>query len=241
MADKIINMDGVAWRIREKDSPTMWDDFLLEARPFNKVTMYKNDFLSWVPDEWTITEVNASTQTLLDERNGILQLTPAGAENDGTNMQLGGSGDGETTGEAWAPSASTNMWFETRVRSSDADQNDFFVGLHVQDTTVVASIGSDAIGFQVADESAAIVGLSRASSVTSSESNLATLADSTFVKLGFKVNGTTSVEYWVNDVLQGTVSTNIPTALMKLTIAHLSGEAAANTFDIDYVVMAQSR
>lgn len=227
-------------RIREAN-PGMWQDFYVEGRPFGKVSMYANDFHSWVADEWTVTEVGTCTQDMEDARNGVLTLTSGTTENNGAQIQLGGTGDGETTGEAWAPSAGKNLWFECSVYSNDVTQNDIFVGLHVQDTTFVASRGADYIGFRTDDGDALLDCESSASSSASSETSLSTLVDATAVKLGFKVTGTSKVEYYVNDVLKSTISTNVPTALMKLSLGNLTGEAAANTLSIDYVVVAQDR
>lgn len=241
MPDLVQNWPYSHSRIKESN-PGMWNDFYIQGRPFGKMCMYYNDFVSWVPDEWTITEVNASTQLLGDERNGVLSITNAGAENDGAQMQLGGTGDGETVGESWAPAAGKNLWFECRWRSTtDADQTDVFVGLHVEDTTIIAGRGSDYIGFRVDDGDALLDCESCASSSASSQTALATIADNTFVTTGFKVTGTDKVEYYVNDVLTATISTNIPTALMKLSLATLTGEATNNIWAVDYVVIAQDR
>jgi hypothetical protein len=227
-------------RIKE-DTAGMWQDFYNELSPFGKVCGYSNDFLSWVPDEWTVTEATAGTQLLEDARNGILILTAGAGENQGNNLQLGGSGDGETVGESFAPVTGKNLWFECRVASNDADQNDFFVGLHNEDTSVIAGRGTDYIGFYTLDGSANLNVQSAATSVVSSETAVATVADGTYLKLGFKVTGASKVDFYVNDVLEASITTNIPTALMKLTIAHLSGEGVANTLSIDYVACYQDR
>jgi hypothetical protein len=77
--------------------------------------------------------------------------------------------------------------------------------------------------------------------VASSDLGIATLVDNTYVKVGFKTSGASKVDYYLNDVLKGTLQTNIPTALMKLSLCFLTGEAAANSLFIDYVVVAQDR
>lgn len=242
MALKTRDVDYVAHRIKEIESPGMWQDFYVEGKPFSKTCIYYNDFVRWVADEWTITEVNAATQLLVDERNGILRITPAGAENDGAQLQLGGTGDGETTGECWAPAAGKNLWFECKVRSTtDVDQTDIFVGLHVEDTTIIAGRGSDYIGFRIDDGDANIDAETCSGSSASSETALGTGADNVWMVLGFKVTGTDKIEYYVNDVLKATITTNIPTALMKLSLCMLAGEGAANVVDYDYVVVAQDR
>jgi hypothetical protein len=234
------NVDHSFERIKEA-TPNMWQDFYQEKRPFGKVVCYRNDFTDWVADSWTITEVGTSLQKVLDERNGILSLISGGSENDGNNMQLGGSGDSETIGESFAPAAGKNLWFETRISGNDVDQNDIFVGLSVQDTAVVASLGQAYIGFYSVDESAALNFASAAASVASTSLGITTLADATYIKLGFKVTSTDKVEAYINDVLTATITTSIPTELMKLTFAHLTGEGSANELNIDYVAVCQDR
>ena len=223
------------------DSGTMWDGFKIGIPGlYNK---YDNDFHQWTADSWTITEVDvgagASTQTLLDVANGVLSLTSAQNEDDGNQIQLGGTGDGETTGEGFAPVAGKNIYFETRVRSSLVTQHDFFLGLHVEDTTIIAGRGADYIGFRTDDGDANLDVESAASSSASDIAAIATLVNSTWIKLGFKVTGTTKADFWVNDALTNTISSDIPTALMKLSIAQLAVAAAATELDIDYVRIYQ--
>lgn len=239
MADTSTNVVYTNRRIKETTAG-MWQDFYDEGRPFSKVSMYFNDFHSWVADAWTVTEAGTCKQTIADERNGVLVLTAQASENTGSNLQLGGTGDVETTGESWAPSAGKNLWFECRIASNDADQNDIFVGLHVEDTSVVASRGTDYIGFRVDDEDANIDVEACASSAASSDVAVATLSDGAYKILGFKVTGTEKIEFYVDGVLVSTL-TNVPTGLMKLTISHLTGEATANTLSVDYVAIAQDR
>lgn len=223
----------------------MWQDFYVEGRPFSKVAKYENDFTSFVADEWTITEVDVgtgnTTQTLADLRGGVLVLTSAANEDDGNNLQLGGSSDDETTGESFAPEAGKNLWFEARVRVDEATQQDFFVGLHVQDTTIIAGRGSDYIGFRKDDGDALLDVEAAASSQASSQTGVATIAANTYYVLGFKVTGTEKIEYYVDGRLVATVTSGIPTGLMKLSLAQLSGEAVAHSLSIDYVVVAQDR
>lgn len=238
MANKVIDLDGIAYRVKEQDNAGMWQDCYLEARPVSKICKYVDDFVGFDTGHWVVTETNGScTQALADTRNGVLVLTSIATEDNGTQIQLGTG----TTGEAFAPAASKNLWFETYIASNDADQNDIFVGLHVQDTSIIAGFGTDYIGFQVVDASASINCLSCASSVVTTSSAVATLSDDTFVKLGFKITGTSKIEFYVNDNLVATHTTTIPTALMQCSLAHLTGEAVANTLSIDYVAIAQDR
>lgn len=241
MADKARDFDGAAQRIKELESPGMWQDFYDEMRPFGKTCVYKNDFVSWVADEWTITEVGTSLQNLKDERNGVLDLTSGGTEDNGNNCQLGGTGDTETTGEAFLPAVGKNMWFEAKIKSDDVTQHDFFVGLSIQDAAILASNGADMIGFITHDGDALLDFISNSTAGgASTNSGIHTLVDNTYVTVGFKVSGLDKIEYYVNGVLKGT-STNVPATEMKLSMAQLTGEGNAATLSLDYIVMAQDR
>jgi len=245
MADSAQDVPYTDQRIKEV-SAGMWQDFYDEGRPFSRVSVYKNDFHSWIADEWTVTEVDAgggdTSQILLDVRNGVLQLLSAQNEDDGCQIQLGGTADGEATGESWAPANGSNLWFECRFRMNDVTQQDIFVGLHINDTTIIASRGSDFIGFRTDDGDALLDAEATAgSAATSSEVGIATLVDNTFITVGFKVTGTERIDFYVNGTLEATQTTNIPTGLMKLSLAQLTGEAVANSLEIDYVCVAQDR
>jgi hypothetical protein len=245
MANVNQNVTAATTRLKAV-SPGMWDDFYNDTlHPFSKVSYYKNDFHSFVPSEWTVTEVDVgagnTTQTILDYRDGVLSLTSAQNEDDGSQIQLGGTSDSTTTGEAFAPALSKNLWFECRFRMNDVTQQDMFVGLHVQDTTIIASKGSDFIGFKTDDGDALLDAENSAGGIVSTEAGLKTLVDNTWYTVGFKVTGTQKIEFYVDGKLLATQYTNIPTALMQLSIAQLTGEAAANNLDVDYIVIAQDR
>lgn len=240
-ADTYRDVDYSSTRIKEV-TPGMWQDFYAEGRPFGKTTCYKNDFTDWVADSWTITEVGAGLQKLTDERNGVVGFSSDGTEDYGNNVQLGGSGDGETLGESWLPATGKNLWFETRVKTSDVTQHDFFVGLSIQDTAIIATPGADLIGFRKDDGDALLdaTSASTASGATSSV-GLATLVNDTYVTLGFKVTTLDKIEFYVNGILVATHTTSIPITEMKLSMAHLNGENSIKTFSVDYIVACQDR
>lgn len=242
MAFKSRDYDHASQRIQEIESPGMWQGLYHELQPFGKVSMYREDFHSWVADAWTVTEVGTSLQRLLDARNGILELVTGGTENDGNNLQLGGSADSETVGESWLPAAGKNLWFEIRLASDLWTQQEVFVGLMIQDTSASESEGASYIGFLSSDGSATVDASNSATTVTT-HTGVLTPTDSitSFNTLGFKVTNTEKIEYYVNGVLAATSTTNIPVTEMKLTISHTAGDGAAHTLGIDYVVVAQDR
>lgn len=242
MSGKSVDANNTSVRIKEIEAPGMWQDFYDERQPFGKVCMYKNDFTDWIADSWTITEVGTSLQKLADERNGVLQLVSGGTEDDGNNMQLGGTGDSETVGECFLPASGKNMWFEIKLKSDDVTQHDFFVGFSIQDTAIIASYGADLIGFR-SDDGDALLDCTSASTASGATSSVgvATLVNDTYTILGFKVTGLDKIEFYQDGVLRATHTTSIPATEMKLSIAQLTGEGNAATLSVDYVVAAQDR
>ena len=61
------------------------------------------------------------------------------------------------------------------------------------------------------------------------------------LKAGFKVTGTGLVEYWVNDVYQGSVTTNVPVTELRVSFCVNNGTTAAEILAIDYIRAVQER
>lgn len=236
---KLQVLDADTLQIKKVENVNMWQDYEY-GRP-GVYSGYRNDFHSWVADEWTIIEVGTSLQKLKDAANGVLQLTSGGTEDDGNNCQLGGSADSETVGESFKPAAGRTIYFEAIVASDDVTQHDFFIGLSVQDTAIIASNAADIIGFRTDDGDALLDFFTSASSIVTTDAGIATLVNDTQVRLGFKIIGTQLVEYWINDVKKGSFTTNIPSTEMKLSMAQLTGEGNAATLEVDWVICEQSR
>lgn len=74
---------------------------------------------------------------------------------------------------------------------------------------------------------------------------IATFAADTYIKVGFRITGTSLVEYWVNDVYQGSFNTNIPTVPLRITRHFQDGDTGAAlgslTLSEDYIFVAQKR
>lgn len=243
MGERVQVLDGDSLNIKRRDNPnTMWEDFPVAGIPARNVFGYFNDFVDWVADSWTVTEVGTCTQTLADEENGVLVLTSGGTEDNGNNLQLGGTGDGETTGESFKPAVGRTIWYETRVKYDDATQSDLLAGLSVQDTTSLdTAVG---IFFRKDDGDLLVDCVSTASaSLVSSDLGAASMANNTYIILGFKVFGLDKVEFWINNVKVAThsISANIPATEMKLTFLALTGEGNAAALSVDYVACYQTR
>ena len=183
---------------------------------------------------------------MADARSGEVNLTStATTENDGASIQ------GKHEIFSLPTTAGDSIWFETRIKTSDADQMDILVGLTETFATNPenALASSNIIGFLLADGSAVISGVTEsgdtATVTTFSDTTKSTLADDTFVTLGFKATKGTStdtVRFYINRQEVGASQTNIPTANLKLCAMSVSGTASGTQVTtLDYIMAAQDR
>lgn len=228
-------LDREAWRLTRGENEGMWEGFEF-GRP-GRMAYYFQDFFAWTAAEWVVTETGTNTQAITDEHGGVLLLTNAAADNDLTSLQLGNTGDA-ATGESIACASGRVVFFETRLKISDATQSDFLAGLVVTDTTPLAN--ANGIHFIKDDGDTQLDIVTTNTSVSTIQTNVFTVGTS-YMKLGFKVTGLDKVEYWVNDVKVGTNSSQIPTTEIRPTFHIQNGEAVAKTMSIDYFVVAATR
>lgn len=188
---------------------------------------------------FTVTEEgNGGTLVMADEVGGVLQLTADGtAENDGIQMQ---------THEFILPAADKHIWFECKVKGNDVIQTDWFIGLCTTDTTIITGNPADIIGFHSHDEDVNIdFEVSATAGAGTPVDTTSDLTDDTWVRLGFWVNGLTSVVPYIDGVANATATSttvaNIPAVELGLAFACLTGEAAANTLEIDWYRIVQLR
>lgn len=201
---------------------------------------YFNDFLSaqdYAAGDWVITTTEAgagsATEALAaDEACGALLITNDDADNDVDSLQM--------TEETWRLSSGKKLWYETRVKVSDGDDVDMFVGLAITDTT--PRDASDRIGFSLADGSADIKLECAKDSTGSATSSGVSMGDATYVVLGFRWDGESKVEFAINRAVVGTIRANIPDdENLCVTLNIQNGAAAADTLTVDYIYVAQER
>ena len=213
------------------DQESMWDGF-----EFGRPSYYASDFddfHKYAAGDWTITAVGSGSVALKAATDplGNLLITNAAADDDSQSLQK--------VGHAFAPASGKKLYYECRVKISDATQSDLLVGICATDTTPLANANS--IVFYKADGALTGSFITTNTSVSSTDAGIFTMADDTYIKLGFKVSGTGLVEYWVNDVKKGSLTTNIPTAVQRITIHVQNGEGVAKNASVDYVFCAQER
>jgi hypothetical protein len=195
---------------------------------------YFEDFDYYTAGDWTVTETDAgATQALTDGDGGLLLITNTAADNDLVSLQKKGESFRFDSGKA--------LFFEARFKVSDATQSDVVIGLQITDTTPLDV--TDGVFFIKADGAATVDFRVEKNNTATTASAMATMANDTYIRLGFYYDGSSAVQYFVNGTYTGSsVTTNLPDDEdMTVTIAIQNGEAAAKTMTVDYVYVAKER
>jgi hypothetical protein len=227
-------------------SPLLWGDAPKDTGDPGLGIQYFNDFMDEVDvtsaDGWTLTQVDTKGSITVEAvaAGGVLEVTSATGDSadDGISGQLKNC--------AVLPAAGVNIWFEARVKVSDATQQ-WFAGLMAVDTTPLASgvldDVSDKVGFvhAAADTDNKVSTVTARTSAEDETSDAGAMVDDTWTTIGFRITGLTSVEFYQDGVLieTGSTAANIPNAGMCLTLASYY-ESADNILSVDWVKIVTS-
>ena len=198
---------------------------------------YFNDFDTYVAGDWVVTETDSgATQALTAGDGGLLLITNTAADDDLVALQK--------TPAAWSFTAGKKTFFRARFKVSDATQSDLVIGLQVVDTTPLDV--TDGVYFLKADGSTAVSVICRKNATTgsTSASAITTLANDTFVELGWYYDGDSKVYYEVNGSVLGSLDASsafLPDANVTVSFALQNGEAVAKTMTVDYIYVAKER
>lgn len=147
-------------------------------------------------------------------------------------------------GEPVKLAANKKIIFNARVKLADADGMSYFVGLGITDTDPWTTNFTDYIGFFTTDGNIkAGCGMNNDNvpgSGTTGETDEDTgsdFADDTYVNLQLVVNGTSSVEFYVNGTLTNKITTNLPTDEQLTTIIAQKGDGETTYVDFAYGTM----
>lgn len=199
-----------------------------------KFHTYWEDFDYYTAANWTVTETQAgATQALTDGDGGLLLLTNSAADDDLCALQK--------VGESYRFAAGKKLFFEARFKVSDATQSDIVMGLQITDATPLDV--SDGVFFLKSDGAATVNFLVEKNNTATTASAVATMANDTFIRLGFFYDGVDSVFYYVNGVLAGKSPTTnlVDDEDLTISFAIQNGEAAAKTMTVDYIFVAEER
>lgn len=223
--------------LRDGRTSKFWTDIPMQANP--DYTVFWDDFTGVAVDStnaWTVVkDTGASVAIVADTAGGEIALTStATTDDDGASIQ---------GNEIFLPASGRTIWFEARVKLADAAQQDMFVGLCQNFATdpEASLAASNRIGFQKDDGSALLLTKTEVADTETSTTTDQSVVAATYVRLGFKVNGTGSVEFFVNRSLVAR-HTTVPTTELAPAIFSLSGvNTGTKSLTADYIFVVQSR
>jgi hypothetical protein len=236
----VVRYNGEAGR---GPSPDVWAGVNLDQlRDWFDGFLFEDDFTQDhdLTNRYTATQATAGTFLITDAEGGVADADcNSTTATQGINVQAA-----STVGERFRPQADDVLIFEARLKAADiATGPEFFVGLSVIDTTIIAASANSSanhIGFESVTDDNVLLFHSESGGTRSSTTTPHTLVDDTFVKLGFRVKGTEKIEVFVDGVKFGeTIETNIPTELMVPSLVCQSGGTTDPIVSLDWWRCAQ--
>lgn len=190
------------------------------------------------PDEGEVCNVTD------DAPGGWLTLTTNDAANDACQLQL--------NGEPFKLAVGKPLWFECKVILADIDATDFFIGLAITDTTILAGV-THRVGFEN-DHDGNIDFLTEQDNTENSADTTVDIADGTIATesttaktLAFYWDGVDTLTPYVDGTAYTAMTDNGTTILvpddeaLTPTIAILAVGAAAESAYIDYIDIVSVR
>lgn len=159
--------------------------------------------------DYVLTQATTGTAAISTAEGGVLELD----SNSTTSTQ------GATLQHnkfCVLPAASTEIWAEFEFKIVDTyDKVELFVGLSELDTSLIAASANSSanhIGWECVTDNGVLVFAGEKGGARDTASTAATIAEATYIKVGFYVNGVTSITQYINGVVTGdTIATaNIP-------------------------------
>lgn len=234
----------------------VWAGFDFEAlRNWDAGFMFEEDFTldTDLTNLWTVTQAGAAGTFLMGDAKGGVALIDAGSttSTQGANVQAG-----TTVGEMFIPDAEDTIAFECRFKyhTAVATGGELFFGLSVIDTTIIAAsaMSSQSIGFKSLTDNGVILAMSKDGSaevtsltedptftVTTLVDGAVTTDGTEWFKLGFRVVGTTRVDYYVNGTKVGYINSNIPATEMVPSFVCQASGTTQPVVHLDWVRCAQ--
>lgn len=161
-------------------------------------------------DDYTLTQATTGAAAISTAAPGVLEIdSNSSTATQGANLQR--------TGACFLPASGKDIWFETSIKVVDTyDKAELFIGLSEIDTSIIASSANSSanhIGWQcVTDDGILLFSSEKAG--TGATQSAATIAEATYIKLGFHYDGTAdTITQYINGTssgLSGHVTANIP-------------------------------
>lgn len=193
--------------------------------------------------EWLQTVDNSGTVVITDAQpGGVITMNPGTGAADFISLQL--------NGESFAVRNNKKMWFTARFALDDADDAKWFIGLASTDVTgstagPIIDGTNDSIGFcnYVGSTADIYYTIEDDTTATTTDSTY-DLSDSTFVEVGFFLNGRSYIEMYVNGNRVVKTATNIPDTNAAVTptieVSSTTGTTATSML-VDYIGVVMER
>lgn len=195
---------------------------------------------------WIKTEVGSGTGAAVqDEAFGVIKFTPGTTGSDEISYQWGTN---TTPHEVFLPVAGKQMWLASRFKFEDVDQNNFYVGCNISDTSPFASEPTDQFRFRSGATADALQFACGPSATTEATIALGSLADNTYVRVLAWYDGNDTC--WAfryddsgNLTNSGSVSVTglLPDTEMAVAFGGDMVDTGGDDFFFDYVYVAQER
>jgi hypothetical protein len=201
------------------------------------IHQYFNDFDTFNSGDWTLTSSNVLTNALTAGNGGLLQMSTNAASASVDQLTL------TVATFAFNP-ATAQVWFKTRFAVTNATNAQIYIGL--QNLNTNASAATDGVWFQKLAASTTGNFVASASSTATTSTQGVTLANATYIDVGFYYDGASPGEinlYANNGSIGKMSSTNVPatTTNLALTMAVQNGTAATESLYVDYILAAVER
>ena len=212
--------------------PTQWHVYFNDFDDMSDFNADATDSSSW---DVHLAEAGAGEAAiaLVDGDGGWIRLTNDAADDDVIFLQK--------KGESFKFESGKKLFFKARFKVSDATQADVLMGLAITDTTPLDV--TDGVFFQKDDGDALLDFNVEKNNSATATAGVATLADDTFITVGYYYNGKSAIEYYINGVKKGTVATTnmVDDEELAVTFGIQNGEAVAKTMTVDYIFVAKER
>jgi hypothetical protein len=207
-------------------SPASDVDLDVSGRVRQSAAVFYDEFWSGQAAEWA-TRITTGSTAAQSKDNGWIRMTTGAVLNDEESADWGDV----------CPFASTKRpTWECRIQLEQITNLEFYIGF------IEASGGSDDdylwFGFDAYSQNTWFCEASTAGATTT---DMGAIADTNEVELRFIFTSDTAIEWFIDGVSQGVITSNIPTVQLQPVRRVITQEAAAHFVGIDFVKIWQDR
>lgn len=155
------------------------------------------------------TQATAGTAAISTAAPGVLEID-CNSTTQGQGFQV------QRAKSAFLPAAGKHIWAEFKLKVVDTyDKVQLFAGLSELDTTLIASGANSSanhVGWEIATAGAGALTFAGEKAGTRGTATSVSIAEDTYIKLGFYIEGVTSIQQYINGVATGSAvaTANIP-------------------------------